>query len=189
MLPTSPHLSQIALDILRLNPDGYRDLVIHGGGDAQSKELLISTDPPTLIKQPPKDLDMLNALVCGLWVWNDWLDEAHGIAQKMENDTGAFWHAIIHRRQGDFDNSKHWYARCGNHPVFAAMSNQSALILDPLPADNRILKLSWDGWNSDYFVNLVDKYHRTPDDPFHEILVILQQLEWRVLMEYCAAMS
>jgi hypothetical protein len=50
--------------------------------------------------------------------------------ETMENDKGlnpqqlrdatdslSFWHAIMHRREGDFWNSKYWYARCRNHPA------------------------------------------------------------------------
>jgi hypothetical protein len=95
---------------------------------------------------------------------------------------------MIHRRQGDFSNAKSWYARCADHPILQALTNQSALILNDLPADNRLVKLTFNGWQSDRFVDLVQA-HADEQGGFAEVLVILQQLEWRILLEYCAALA
>jgi hypothetical protein len=65
----------------------------------------------------------LPALVsCGLLVWNDDIQAAHPIAQNIESDTGSYWHAIIHRREGDFWNAKYWFKRVGSHPVLADLA-------------------------------------------------------------------
>ena len=54
----------------------------------------------------------------GLHVLNDDLDSAHGLAQSLEgNPTADYWHAIVHRREGDYGNAKYWFARVGAHPV------------------------------------------------------------------------
>jgi hypothetical protein len=43
----------------------------------------------------------------------DW-SGAHEIAQQYEGDELASWvHAIAHRMEGDLDNSRYWYGRCG----------------------------------------------------------------------------
>ncbi len=58
-------------------------------------------------------------------------DAAH--LKEMES-TFAFWHAIVHRREGDFSNSKYWYARCEGHAVLGVMAAQAAPVLNPMPA-------------------------------------------------------
>jgi hypothetical protein len=39
----------------------------------------------------------------------------------IESTTGSFWHAIVHRREGDFANSKYWYHRASGHPILATL--------------------------------------------------------------------
>ncbi len=42
----------------------------------------------------------------------DW-QGAHGIVQDHETNTFANWiHAVVHRFEGDLDNSRYWYGRC-----------------------------------------------------------------------------
>jgi hypothetical protein len=40
----------------------------------------------------------------------DW-DEAHRIAQDIEDATGAWVHAYLHRKEGDLANAGYWYRR------------------------------------------------------------------------------
>ena len=43
----------------------------------------------------------------------DW-QAAHVIVQEHEASAHAAWiHAIVHRMEGDLDNARYWYARCG----------------------------------------------------------------------------
>src|SRR5688572_26185235 len=63
----------------------------------------------------------MQLLRAGLLVWNDDIDAAHVIVQDMGNATGSFWHAIIHRREGDASNSQYWWRRTGEHPAFASV--------------------------------------------------------------------
>ena len=43
----------------------------------------------------------------------DW-QAAHEVAQRFEQDPVACWlHAVVHRIQGDLDNARYWYRRCG----------------------------------------------------------------------------
>lgn len=55
----------------------------------------------------------------GLLLWNDDLDASHSISQGIETPTGSFWHAIMHRREGDLGNSLYWWRRTGSHAAFA----------------------------------------------------------------------
>ena len=43
----------------------------------------------------------------------DW-QGAHLVAQDHEGDPLADWlHAVAHRMEGDLDNARYWYGRCG----------------------------------------------------------------------------
>jgi len=49
-------------------------------------------------------------------LWHDakgnW-DAAHNTAQEIENETGAWVHAYLHRKEGDASNAAYWYRRAG----------------------------------------------------------------------------
>src|SRR4029079_11488334 len=62
----------------------------------------------------------------GLWLAFDFLDESHAISQDLETAGGSFWHAIMHRREPDASNSKYWWRRVGEHPVFASLTEAAA---------------------------------------------------------------
>ena len=58
------------------------------------------------------------AALAGLLLWNDCLSDSHTLAQGIETPTGSYWHGIMHRREPDYSNSKHWFRRVGEHPIF-----------------------------------------------------------------------
>jgi len=69
-------------------------------------------------------LDALDQVKAGLHLLNDDLDRAHELAQAHEGDkTFDLWHAIVHRREGDFDNAKYWLGQVGRHPVLTRVHN------------------------------------------------------------------
>jgi hypothetical protein len=65
-------------------------------------------------------LDEPDAVKAGLHLLNDDLERGHALAQAHEGDkTCDYWHAIVHRREGDFENAKYWLGRVARHPVLA----------------------------------------------------------------------
>lgn len=42
----------------------------------------------------------------------DW-DEAHRLAQAVDDEAGAWVHAYLHRKEGDLGNAAYWYRRAG----------------------------------------------------------------------------
>src|SRR5262245_35001335 len=65
-----------------------------------------------------KDLDFALACMAGLWLYHDFLDESHSISQDLHTVEGSYWHAIMHRREPDYWNSKYWFRRVGDHPIY-----------------------------------------------------------------------
>jgi hypothetical protein len=54
-----------------------------------------------------------------LHLLNDDLTRSHEIAQTQEGvSTFDYIHAIVHRREGDFSNSKYWFRQVGTHPLW-----------------------------------------------------------------------
>jgi hypothetical protein len=53
-------------------------------------------------------------LLRALW-WDargDW-NRAHIIAQEVDDASGAWVHAYLHRKEGDLTNAEYWYRRAG----------------------------------------------------------------------------
>ncbi|HJL74558.1 MAG: hypothetical protein QGH91_06180 [Candidatus Marinimicrobia bacterium] len=81
----------------------------------------------------------------GLHLLNDDFLNCHIIAQENENPDGNYWHAILHRREPDYWNSKYWYKRVGDHPVIHDMQKEEP---------------SWDPFN---FVDQCEKFNTTQE--------------------------
>jgi hypothetical protein len=56
-------------------------------------------------------------LLLALWhdARGDW-DGAHRVAQDIDDESGAWVHAYLHRKEGDPGNAAYWYRRA-NQPV------------------------------------------------------------------------
>jgi hypothetical protein len=121
-----------------------------------------------------RDADMARACLAGLWLRFDFLDESHRLSQELHDAEGSFWHAIMHRREGDFGNSKYWWRRVGSHSVFG-----------PLGEDGKRLGLfASNTWDPFAFVDRVEAaVTRSQGDA--EVLRALQDREWQLLFDHC----
>jgi hypothetical protein len=70
------------------------------------------------------------ALLAGLFQMHDCLDRSHALSQDVQGQgrhaAGDYWHAIMHRREPDYGNSRYWYRRVGRHPVFDELAQRAA---------------------------------------------------------------
>lgn len=68
-------------------------------------------------------------------LWHDhrgnW-DEAHRIAQGIDDETGAWVHAYLHRKEGDLTNAAYWYRRAGLPEAAGALTDEWTAIVSAL---------------------------------------------------------
>jgi len=67
------------------------------------------------------DSNFAKCCVSGLWLLNNFLHRSHDLSQDIHTPEGSWLHAIMHRTEGDFSNSKYWYRRAGEHPAMTGM--------------------------------------------------------------------
>jgi hypothetical protein len=127
------------------------------------------------------DREMAACCVAGVWLLHDFLDESHTISQGIETPSGSYWHAIMHRREGDFWNSKYWYRRMGRHPVLEKLSEAvSGLGYHPSLGETRPQIGDFDPMA---FVDACEAAVKGRGD--RERCLDVQQCEWELLFDFC----
>jgi hypothetical protein len=61
----------------------------------------------------------------------DW-DQAHRVAQDIDDDTGAWVHAYLHRKEGDISNAGYWYRRARRPVASGSLDREWAAIVTEL---------------------------------------------------------
>lgn len=82
--------------------------------------------PPLCPKHPWREdlrsridsLSVSNLLKGALHLLNDDLESAHRIAMACETMHANYLHALVHRREGDFSNSRYWFNTLREHPAW-----------------------------------------------------------------------
>ncbi len=179
-------LSPLAMTLLQSRPATYQQLVVKEGTLPAVRELFKGIKPQVLVTLPIKNAHDASAMLGGLWLWHDALEECHKIVQDLIGPTGSFWHAIMHRRESDFSNAKYWYARCAGHRAFRLVSAMAMDVVGRHTTDKSLLQIVAGEYNPEAFVDLVEEISDSPSDPRYPAAVRLQQMEWEALFHYCA---
>ncbi|WVW85200.1 hypothetical protein I302_107238 [Kwoniella bestiolae CBS 10118] len=68
-------------------------------------------------------------VIAALHLANDDIHHCHLIAQDNEGDTTAnLLHATLHRREGDYWNSKYWWSNVRSHPLIPSTSDAKSFV-------------------------------------------------------------
>ena len=134
-------------------------------GDSQVVDRLSDLDAAALFCDSVANNEMADCCLSGLWLLHNHLHRSHEISQSIDTPEGSWWHAIMHRIEGDFSNAKYWYRRVGEHPLLDQLrENQS-------------------GFDPDSFVDQCQSEYRNG-----ELSAATQQMafaEWKALFDYC----
>lgn len=68
-------------------------------------------------------------------LWYDGRDDwhrAHEIAQDIDDETGAWVHAYLHRKEGDIGNAHYWYRRASVKPASGSLESEWRAIVEAL---------------------------------------------------------
>ena len=135
--------------------------------------------------QDLRDADAAACCISAAWLWHDFLDSSHQISQEIKTSSGSFWHAIMHRREEDFSNSKYWFRQVDGHPVYALIAEAAEPILSHHENSTGIRPLAEDGcWDPFAFVDLCQQAGET-DGSLLALCQELTRLEWQLLFDYC----
>jgi len=142
------------------------------------------------------------ATIAGLHIWNDSFSASHNLCQGINNVTGAYWHAICHRREGhageglqsNLANARHWFRQAQGHPVEEQVYEMALRVLDASgagsgfrwateAADQLRTRRRWDP------TALVDWFAQADDGTLSpQSQAVLEEIQWReidLLVDWC----
>jgi len=142
-----------------------------------------------LAPRPIRDQRMASAALAGLWLRADFIDPAHEICQAIETVEGSYWHAIVHRREPDYENAKYWFRRVGAHPIFSELGSEARrlaeeYISDPMANELLTKDASRVDWDPFRFVDLCRSANAGPSAG-QQLCRLIQRREWELLFAYC----
>jgi hypothetical protein len=130
-----------------------------------------------------RDPGMADACRAGLCLYHNFLDESHSISQELHTPTGSYWHALMHRREPDFENSKYWFRRVGVHPVFETLRLAAAELAVNAPPPAAFLGTQ-SAWDPFAFVDLCAAV-LFGQAPCLELCLKIGKHEWELLFDWC----
>ena len=127
------------------------------------------------------DEDMAQGCISAVWLYHNFLDESHTLSQNILTETGSYWHGIMHRREPDFSNSKYWFRKVGDHPVFEDLVTEAIALAEG--ADDSAAFLSGQKcWDPFAFVDLCES--ALSGAPTESLCREIQLREWELLFDF-----
>ena len=134
--------------------DPPRKMTLGGGQPNEAARASLDVPTSSLFGQPVRNAEMAAGCHAALWLRHDFLPEAHRLSQKIGSLEGSYWHAIMHRREGDFGNAKYWFRKVGDHALFPRLlaATQDA-VADSGTHGKQGKGLAGSAWNAFNFVD------------------------------------
>ncbi|TXK86056.1 hypothetical protein [Paenibacillus sp. N3.4] len=139
------------------------------------------------------------AIKAGLHLLNESLDKSHAISQEITNATGSYWHALMHRMEGDYSNAKYWFNDVGHHPIYSNLIpcvRNYLTVKDLVELDNEALRnklevlITSPGWNPYVFIDAIELQVSLVQNPIVDNwLRHIQRYEMQLLLQYCYEQS
>jgi len=150
------------------------------------EEAKLDAELETVLREgglPNTARELVRALVL---LWHDHLDASHQISQKIDSTDGSLVHAIMHRREPDFWNSKYWWRRVGKHPCFPELARRVTDLLRSKGAPDLLSQLVPGGeWDPFAFVEACQAATaRLPSDERVQLLREIQKVETEAALEH-----
>ncbi len=130
------------------------------------------------------------AVLAGLWLLLGDADASHRQSQSIEEEgrhrCGNFWHAIMHRQEPDYGNSKYWFRRVGQHSIFPELARWADELIG---ADGSESARRWrtklgtpDRWDPFAFVDWCEAAAREADVRQTQLIRRIQFVEMHLLL-------
>ena len=131
------------------------------------------------------------AVLAALWLLHGDGDASHRHSQTIEDEgrhrCGNVWHAIMHRQEPDYGNSKYWFRRVGQPEFLAELARQADELIaaDGSDAAGRWrTKLGLPGrWDSLAFVDWCEAAARDTDASQTKLVRRIQFVEMHLLLQ------
>jgi hypothetical protein len=166
--------------ILALDGHGTRPMALANGRRLQSGiDILANRKAQDLFPHSHSP----EAALSGLYLYFCAYDESHSLSQDIPTGEGSFWHGIMHRQEPDPGNSGYWFRRVGQHPIFPALRDAAAAIVEQNGTTKFHVKGTWDPFA---FIDYCELARRKPGSNDEETAMAIQLAEWQLLFDYCA---
>jgi hypothetical protein len=166
------HVSKYGPAIAKILGDGQRVTSLGQGKPDHSKyESLVSFNPSCDLGPKVVHPDAAKCCHAGLWLYFDFHDEAHAIAQDIKTIEGYAWHAIIHRREPDPWNSNYWWVRVGQTDWIQEIQKATASMAVAYSTPQQ-------------FVGLCEQL-RGENSSREQDAMKIQAIEWQILFDHC----
>ena len=130
------------------------------------------------------DANAAKAARAGLLLLAGGLEAAHRIVQDFDTPEARYWHGIVHRREPDYSNAKYWFRQLGHHAVFDDLA-RAVTLEDSLSQKTNSRILQSGKWDPFRFVDLCDNCEKGGQTDLLDELLIIQQKEIDLLLNFC----
>ena len=122
--------------------------------------------------------------LAGLQIASDCINHAHEIVQNGKSIEACYWHAFIHRQEGDYSNAAYWFRQTDYTALYTQLISKVQQYLESISPVSELRPLQqWTDWDS---YALLDIYRKaTKDGELTIQLRELRRVEWAIIMNSC----